>query len=181
MRDAAGAEEALVAGEGAVDELVDQHEMPRRHRLVQRADGGDRNQRGDAAALHHVDIGAVVDVGRRVAVAAAMTRQEDDLQPVDLADPHGIRRLAPGACDLDPFGAFQRRQVVEPRSADHTQYSLDHPRNSSVVPVAIAPAPRPSNSARSGEVPDTSRLRLSCDAMMSLPFPRILRCHATMV
>jgi hypothetical protein len=41
-----------------------------------------RQDVGDAAALQGVDIGAVVDRGRRMAVAAAVAGQEDDVESV---------------------------------------------------------------------------------------------------
>ena len=43
--------------------LVDQHEGAGRKLLLERAAGRQRDQVGDACALEHVDIGAVVDVG----------------------------------------------------------------------------------------------------------------------
>jgi hypothetical protein len=55
------AEEALVAGEGAVDELVDHHEMAGRQVLAQRAAGRQRQDVGDADPLQGVDVGAVID------------------------------------------------------------------------------------------------------------------------
>jgi hypothetical protein len=77
MRDAAGAEEALLAREGAVDELVDDDEVPRRQLLAQRADGGEREDLGAARALQRVDVGAVVQLEGGTRVAAAVARQED--------------------------------------------------------------------------------------------------------
>ena len=51
VADTAGAEEAFLAGEGAVDILIDQHEIPRRHVVVQRADGRNRHHIGAAELL----------------------------------------------------------------------------------------------------------------------------------
>ena len=86
VRDAARPEEALLAREGAVDELVDEHEVPGRQLLLQRAAGRDRDQVGDAGALQGIDIGAEVDGRRRQLVAAAMARQEAQRQAVELGE-----------------------------------------------------------------------------------------------
>ena len=65
MGDAAGAEEALGPGEGAVDELVDDDKIAGRKILAQAADRGKRDDVGDAAALQRVDIGAKIDLRGR--------------------------------------------------------------------------------------------------------------------
>jgi 5'-methylthioadenosine phosphorylase len=64
----------------------DHDEGPGRHVLPERAAGRQRDEVGDAGALQHVDISAVVDVGGRQAVALVVARQEDDRQAADLAD-----------------------------------------------------------------------------------------------
>ena len=99
MRDAALAEERALALVGAVDELVDQHEGAGRQVFLERAAGRQRDKVGDAGALEHVDIGPVVDVGRRKAMALVVARQEHDRQACDLADAQRRRRLAPRALD----------------------------------------------------------------------------------
>ena len=48
---------------GAVDKLVDQHEQAGIKLGPVGAAGRERDQIGDAGPLHHVDIGAVVDIG----------------------------------------------------------------------------------------------------------------------
>ena len=69
MRDAARSEEALLAGKGAVDELVDKNEAARRQLLAEGATGRNRDEVGNAGPLQRVDIGAVVDGGRRPLVS----------------------------------------------------------------------------------------------------------------
>ena len=91
------AEERALAPVGAVDELIDQHEGAGRQFLLERAAGRQRDEVGDAGALEHVDIGAVVDVGRRQPMPLVVARQEHDRQAGDLADAQRRRRLAPGA------------------------------------------------------------------------------------
>src|SRR5260370_42703030 len=96
MRDEAGAEEALVAREGAVDELVDEHEGAGRQIRLQAADGGERDEVGDAGALQRIDVGAVIDLRRRHAMTAAVARQEDDARARERAETELVRRLAEG-------------------------------------------------------------------------------------
>ncbi len=57
-------EKALLAREGAVNELVDHHEVTGRQVLAQRAAGRERQDIGDAGALQGIDVGPVVDRGR---------------------------------------------------------------------------------------------------------------------
>src|SRR5262249_14311911 len=74
MRDAAAPEEAFLPREGAVDELVDDHELARRQLLLEAADGRERQDVGDAGALQRVDIGAEIDLARRDGMTAAVAR-----------------------------------------------------------------------------------------------------------
>jgi len=101
------------AGEGAVDELIDQHKGSWRQLLFERAAGRERDEVGDPCPLHHVDIGAVVDVARRESVTLVVTRQEYDGKPIDVADPKRRRRLAPRAVDAPLAYVLQARQVVD--------------------------------------------------------------------
>ena len=75
----AGAEEALVAREGAVDELVHHHEGARRQVGAQATHGRQREHIGRAQYLQGRHIGAVIHFRRRDAVAAAVARQEGQL------------------------------------------------------------------------------------------------------
>src|SRR5205085_8452269 len=94
------AEERALALVRAVDELIDENEGAGRQLLLERATGRQRDQIGNARALEDVDIGAVVDIGRRKAMALVVARQENDGQPRDLADAQRRRWLAPRALDL---------------------------------------------------------------------------------
>ena len=95
MRHAAGSEEALLAREGAVDELVDEHEMPGCELLLQRPAGRHRHQVRHAGPLQGVDIGAVVDGRGRHLVAAAVAGQEADRQAVDFGKQNLVGRRSP--------------------------------------------------------------------------------------
>jgi len=72
MRHAARPEERFLAREGAVDELIDNHEIARRHFLAERPAGGNGDQVGHPQPLHRVDIGAVGHRGGAVHMAAAV-------------------------------------------------------------------------------------------------------------
>src|SRR4029078_8834967 len=80
---------------GAVHKLVDQYKCPRRKVLAERAAGRQRDQVRHAGALEDVDIGPVVDIGRRKTVALIVTRQENDRQPTDIADAQCAGWLTP--------------------------------------------------------------------------------------
>ena len=126
MRDQALAEERALALVGAVDELVDQHEGAGRQLLLERAAGRQRDQIGDAGALQHVDIGAVVDVGGRQPVALVVARQEHHRQAGDLADAQRARRLAPRARDALLAHILKPRQVVDAGAADDAEDRFGH-------------------------------------------------------
>src|SRR6266849_5086117 len=144
MRDAALAEERAGTVEGAVDELVDQHEGAGRQLLLERAAGRQRHQVGDARALEHVDIGPVVDVGRRQPMTLVVPRQKDHRQAGDLADKERRRRLAPWALDrLAPY-FFEPRQVVDAGAADDAENRFGH--FPSLVMAGLVPAIVPPDS-----------------------------------
>ena len=92
------------------------------------AAGRDGDQVGDACALHHVDIGAVVDVGREKAVAAPVAGQEDHLGLADAADPQHVGGLAPGRRDPLLAHVLEAGQVVDARPADDAENALVIPR-----------------------------------------------------
>jgi hypothetical protein len=116
------AEEALLPGEGPVDELVHDHERSGWKLLAQRADRADRNDVGHAEALERVDVGAVVDPGGRDAMTAAMTGQEGDAAAPELADQELVRRLAERRLRLDPARVLQPFDRVNAASADYRQH-----------------------------------------------------------
>ena len=109
VRHAARAKEALLAREGAVDELVHQHEMAGRVVLLQRPAGRDGDEIGDPGALQGVDVGAEVDRRRRHLVAAAVPGQEADRQAIELGKQDLVGRRAPGRFHVLPVHALQVR------------------------------------------------------------------------
>ena len=126
MGDKAGAEEAFLAGEGAVDELVGHHEGAGRQFLFQRAAGRDRDHIGDADALQGVDIGAVIDAGGGLDMAAAMARQEHHVHAVKGAGEKLVGGLAPGAFDRLPAGVFQAGNLIDAGAADDAENRFGH-------------------------------------------------------
>src|SRR5262249_9426730 len=99
--------------------LIDEDERSRRQILAERPHRGKRDEIGHTDPLQGVDIGAVVDVARREAVAAAVPGKESDIGLADPSDPDCIRRLAPRTLDHAPFGALHAGYIVDARAADN--------------------------------------------------------------
>src|SRR5690606_20359697 len=120
----AGAKKALLAVDGPVDELIDDHEGAGRERLLERAAGADRNDLGHPGALHGIDIGAVVDLRRRQAMAAAVTGQKDHLDPVQAAEQQMVGRWPERALDRLPARIRQPVKLIDPAAANNTDNRL---------------------------------------------------------
>ena len=113
MRDTTRAEEGFLAGKGAVDELVDNHEVARGIGLAEGSAGRDRDHVGHAKALHRINIGAVGHVGGGMDMAAPVAGKEGHRDAVKAPDQHLVRGRAPGGCHLDPACAFQPVDLVQ--------------------------------------------------------------------
>jgi hypothetical protein len=124
--DATFAEKRALPAEGAIDELIDQHESAGRQFRLVRAASGERDEVGHAGALEHVDIGAVVDVGRRKPMPLVMARQKHHRCARDLADAQRCRRLAPRAPDRPLPHLFEPRQVIDAGAADDAEHGFGH-------------------------------------------------------
>ena len=110
MRHEARAEEALLARMGAVDELVDHHECARRQIFTKRTAGGDGDHVRNAGAFQRVDIGAVIDRGRRMDMPAAVARQEQHVDALKACRSASRPTARPRAFSPLPNGRlFQRR------------------------------------------------------------------------
>src|SRR5271155_3955577 len=129
MSDAARPEKALVAGKGAVDELVDDDKIARGEILAQAADRGQGNDVGHAAALQSVDIGAKVDRRGRQDMAAPMPRHKHDR----LSDQRPEAELVGGrperAVDPSPGEVGEAVDLVETAAADNADDSVGHSAN----------------------------------------------------
>ena len=122
--DAALAEEALLAREGAVDELIDQHEGAGFQILAQAAHGADRQDFGDTGTLQRVDIGAVIDAGRAQRMPPPMARQEHDRHPVQSGEQQLVRGLTPRRGHRAPFLVAQPVQIIDTAAADNANHRL---------------------------------------------------------
>ena len=81
---------------GAVEELIGNDELERAVLLLERADGAERDDPLDAELLEALDIGAEIELRRRDAMAASVTRQERHLLAGERADDVGSDGLPQG-------------------------------------------------------------------------------------
>ena len=117
----AGVEKALLAGEGAVDELIDEDEVAGRDVILQAAHRAQRDDVGHARALQRIDIGAVVDRAWRQRVTAPVARQEHHVSICEAAEEKRIRRSPEGRADVDPLRLAQTLDLVEAAAADNAE------------------------------------------------------------
>ena len=99
MGDATVAEETGLAPIGAVVELIDQNEQAGIELALERAAGGKRDDVGDADTFQRIDIGAVIDPGRRDAMPAPMASQEDRFGGAYLSKTQPVGGLPPRGGD----------------------------------------------------------------------------------
>src|SRR5262249_13205007 len=79
-----------------------------------------------ARALERIDIGAIVDVGRREPMTSVMARQEDHRQAPDLADAQLAGRLAPRALDAAAAHLPEAGQVVDAGATNDAEHGSGH-------------------------------------------------------
>ena len=103
----AAAEEAARTALGAIDELIDHHEMAGRQLLAQAADRADRQDIGATAALQRIHIGAGIEVRRGDPVPPAMARQKPQLHIADAPEQDLVGRRTPGRFDRAPLLILQ--------------------------------------------------------------------------
>ena len=119
MRDAARAEEAFLAREGAVDELVDQHEAAGRQRRLERAHRRERDEVGHAGALQRVDIGAEIDLASAGCEWPRPWRGRNTTSVPPSRPKHSSSEGSPnGDLDPPPRHVGQPLDLVEPAAAD---------------------------------------------------------------
>jgi len=149
VRDQPGLEERFRAREGAVDELVDDHEGARRQVGAQRADRADRQDFRHPDALEGVDVGPEIQRRRRHAVAAAVARQEHQLLAVELAEHQIVGRLAERRQHALPAHVGQPVDGVDAAAADDADErrnrghdaSSERRQNATSAPKAKEPLP----------------------------------------
>jgi hypothetical protein len=138
VRDDPAAEERSRPRDGAVDELVDQHQVSGSDLFPHRPDGAHRDEPRHAQLLHAEDVGARVHLGGREAVSLPVPRQEDHLLLAELSQEVLVAGLAEWRADALAAHAGQPRQVVQPRPADHPDDGPRHGRalsHTTAVPV----------------------------------------------
>ena len=134
MRDAAVAEEGGLPAEGAIDELVDENEKPRLELRLERTAGRDGNEVGDAGAFHRVDIGAVVDAGRREAWPRPW-RGRNTASVARFVRSAAHPRVRPRASRQFPRVCLQTRQIIDPRAADNAEKCFGHEPDSLIEEI----------------------------------------------
>src|SRR5205085_11879430 len=90
------------------------------------AAGGERDEIGHAGTLEHVDVGPIVDVGRRQPVTLVVARKKHHWRAGDLADAQRTRRLSPGTADRFLPHLLEPRQAVDAGAADDAEHGLGH-------------------------------------------------------
>ena len=151
MAHAAGPEEGLVARDGAVDELIHEHEIARRAVLAERPAGRDRDHVGDTKPFERVDIGAVGHGRGGMDMAAPVAGQKGHRHTLERAGEDRVGWRAPRGFDLLPRGPLQPVDLVESRAADHPDHRLCHspkPPRLSDVTGEITPDGEKGNAAR---------------------------------
>ena len=126
MRDDAVAEVGVSAVARPIDELVREDDVGRRVRLFHRPDRAGGEDRVHAERLEPVDVRAVVDLGRHVAVTAAVARKERDLHAVDVAEDVRVRGVAERRRDHPLVHDVEARHVVQAGAADDADGDVCH-------------------------------------------------------
>ena len=127
MRHKARTEKGFLAGKGAVDELIDDHEITGGHVFAEGPAGGNAKDIGHGEHFQRSDIGAVVHRRWCLNVAASVARQEHHLDPIERACQQVIRRHPPWRFHRHPVAVFQSVDVVNARSADDPDFCLHDP------------------------------------------------------
>src|SRR5271165_6552216 len=96
-----------------IDELVDKDERAWRQLRPERTASGERYQIRDPDPFEHIDIRTVVDVRRRKAMAAIVTRQEHHRAARDIAGKDLRRWFTPRARDALLAHIREPGQVID--------------------------------------------------------------------
>src|ERR1700675_3030581 len=90
------AKESLGPLEGPIDKLIRDHQLAGMNFFFQAASSGNRNEMSHPELLHAENVGAVIDLGGKESMAAAVTRQENHFDIADSALVERIGRAAEG-------------------------------------------------------------------------------------
>ena len=110
--------------EGAVDELVGDHEVGGLVLFLERADGGDGEDALDAEFLEGVDVGAEVELGGEDAMAAAMAGEKGDAAAFQFAEHECVRGRAEGCFHALLAHVGETRHGVKPAAANDADFRL---------------------------------------------------------
>src|SRR5579871_3935942 len=119
---------------GVIVKLIGQHELSRRVLFLERSNGRERQGALDTQRLHPVNVGTIIELGRREAMAASVTRQKRHARSAERADEIAVRRRAPRRGNCFFLCARESFQCVQPATADHSDHSSS--TNSSNTPPA---------------------------------------------
>src|SRR5207249_6086868 len=86
---------------GLIQELMRDDDLARLKRLLHAADRADRDDPLRTDLLERINVGAVVDLGWREAVMAAVAREKGDSRSFQIADDQSIRWLTKGRLHPD--------------------------------------------------------------------------------
>src|SRR5260370_42621308 len=96
--------------------------MPGRQTAAQRSAGRERQDVGDAGALQGIDVGAVVDRSRGMAVPAAVAWNENDVEAVQNPEQELVGCLAERRGDPAPRRVLETGHVIDAATAQNTQH-----------------------------------------------------------
>src|SRR5690606_6951268 len=111
----------FVARERAVDELIYDNEIAGVKVFFKRTHRADRQYLRYTSAFHGVDVRAEINLRRRYAVAAAVSRQENELLAHIGAKQELIGWRAKRRFNFHPTAVFQFGDVVDAASTDNSQ------------------------------------------------------------
>ena len=110
--------------EGAVDELVGNHEVCWLVLFFQRADGGDGEDALDAELFEGVDIGAEVQFRGQNAMSATVAGEERDLASFQFAEHERVGGLAKGRFNAFFVHVGKSGHGVKPAAANDSDLCL---------------------------------------------------------
>src|SRR6516162_5018334 len=116
----------LITAPGAVQELVNQHDVTGLVFFLQRTDGADADDPGHTELLHRPNIGAMVQLARQDAMAAPVSCQKNDIAPGQFARQQIIGGWSERRPDPDPFLAGESLEVVKSGAADDADAMFRH-------------------------------------------------------
>src|SRR5262249_44719424 len=108
------------AAHRAIDELIRHDEIERAVLLLERTDRGERKDSLHAQSFHAINVRAIVQLRRRVAMASPMARKERHFMPDKLAHDVFIGRPAPRRLDTALFFSFESGHRVQPAAPDNS-------------------------------------------------------------